>query len=75
MRTIFHGSRVTGGKPEIRIQEFYKDFYWGFYCTEFETQTVRWATRFGSGKSGRVVNFYDVALTIGDRFEGTVPKG
>ena len=29
---------------------------------------------FDSGKSERVVNFYDVALTTGDQFEGTVPK-
>ena len=29
---------------------------------------------FGCGKSERVVNFYDVALTTGDQFEGTVPK-
>lgn len=29
---------------------------------------------FDSGKSERVVNFYDVTLTAGDKFEGTVPK-
>ena len=29
---------------------------------------------FDSGKSERVVNFYDVTLTKGDKFEGTVPE-
>ena len=33
MRTLYHGSRVTVEQPEIRIQKFHKDFYWGFYCT------------------------------------------
>ena len=54
MRTLYHGSRVTVEQPEIRIQKFHKDFYWGFYCTEYEAQAVRWATRFGSG----IVNVY-----------------
>ena len=36
MRTLYHGSRVTVEQPEIRIQKFHKDFYWGFYCTEYE---------------------------------------
>lgn len=56
MRTLYHGSRVTVEQPEIRIQKFHKDFYWGFYCTEYETQAARWATRFGSG-IGNVYQF------------------
>jgi len=55
MRTLYHGSREIVELPEIRVQKFHKDFYWGFYCTEFENQAVRWATRFG--KSG-IVNVY-----------------
>jgi len=55
MRTLFHGSRVVVEHPEIRIQKFHKDFYWGFYCTMYEQQAVRWATKFG--KAG-VVNRY-----------------
>ena len=55
MRTLYHGSRDAVELPEIRVQKFHKDFYWGFYCTEFEKQAVRWATRFG--KSG-IVNVY-----------------
>ena len=54
MRPLYLGSRVTVEQPEIRIQKFHKDFYWGFYCTEYETQATRWATRFGSG----IVNVY-----------------
>lgn len=55
MRTLYHGSREAVELPEIRVQKFHKDFYWGFYCTEFEKQAIRWATRFG--KSG-IVNVY-----------------
>lgn len=55
MRTLYHGSREAVELPEIRVQKFNKDFYWGFYCTEFEKQAIRWATRFG--KSG-IVNVY-----------------
>lgn len=53
MQTLYHGSRVVVEQPEIRIQKFHKDFYWGFYCTSYEQQALRWATRFG--KAG-VVN-------------------
>ena len=55
MRTLYHGSREAVELPEIRVQKFHKDFYWGFYCTEFKKQAIRWATRFG--KSG-IVNVY-----------------
>ena len=55
MRTLYHGSREAVELPEIRVQKFHKDFYWGVYCTEFEKQAIRWATRFG--KSG-IVNVY-----------------
>lgn len=34
-------------QPEIRIQKYNKDFYFGFYCTIFPEQAIRWATRFG----------------------------
>ena len=34
---------------------FHKDFYFGFYCTEFRGQAERWATRFGDG----YVNIYE----------------
>ncbi len=52
---IYHGSTVIVEKPEIRIAKFNKDFYYGFYCTEFRDQAERWATRFGDG----IVNVYE----------------
>ena len=52
---IYHGSMVVVKKPEIRIEKFNKDFYFGFYCTVLEEQAIRWASRFGEG----IVNIYD----------------
>lgn len=34
---LYHGSPVIVEKPEIRTAKFHKDFYFGFYCTEMET--------------------------------------
>ena len=52
---LYHGSTVLVEKPEIRTEKFNKDFYFGFYCTEYKGQAVRWATRFGDS----VVNMYE----------------
>ena len=52
---IYHGSTVVVDKPTIITTKFNKDFYFGFYCTRFKEQAVRWATRFGDG----VVNQYE----------------
>ena len=52
---IYHGSTVIVEKPEIRIEKFNKDFYFGFYCIVMEQQAIRWATRFGEG----IVNVYE----------------
>jgi hypothetical protein len=38
---LYHGSPVIVEKPEIRTAKFHKDFYFGFYCTEMETQAKR----------------------------------
>ena len=47
---VYHGSKMIVESPEIRIQKYNKDFYFGFYCTQFPEQAVRWATRFnGAG--------------------------
>ena len=43
---LYHGSKVIVESPEIRIQKYHKDFYFGFYCTLLAEQAVRWATRF-----------------------------
>ena len=52
---IYHGSTVIVKKPEIRIEKFNKNFYFGVYCTVMEQQAIRWATRFGEG----IVNVYE----------------
>lgn len=47
---LYHGSQEIVEFPEIRIGRFNKDFYFGFYCTLFQEQALRWATRFdGAG--------------------------
>ncbi len=52
---LYHGSTQKVEFPEIRIARFNKDFYFGFYCTIFRKQAVRWAIRF----SGRgIINQY-----------------
>ena len=61
MRTLYHGSRVTVEYPEIRVQRFQKDFFWGFYCTAIEQQAVRWATKFGTAGIVNVYSFDDQA--------------
>ena len=43
---LYHGSKMIVESPEIRIQKYNKDFYFGFYCTLFPEQAARWATRF-----------------------------
>lgn len=48
--TLYHGSKMVVEFPEIKIQKFNKDFYFGFYCTIYREQAIRWATRFdGAG--------------------------
>lgn len=47
---LYHGSKEIVEFPEIRIQKYNKDFYFGFYCTLFPEQAMRWATRYdGAG--------------------------
>ena len=47
---VYHGSKMIVVSPEIRIAKYNKDFYFGFYCTLFPEQAIRWATRFnGTG--------------------------
>ena len=59
MQTYYHGSRVIVERPEIRIQKFHKDFFWGFYCTAIERQAIRWATKFGTAGVVNVYTFDD----------------
>ena len=47
---VYHGSKMIVESPEIRIAKYNKDFYFGFYCTLFPEQAIRWTTRFnGTG--------------------------
>ncbi len=52
---IFHGSNVEVAKPRILQNGFYKDFGYGFYCTNIEKQAKRWAI---TRKGDTVVNRY-----------------
>ena len=53
---IYHGSNVIVCSPRILVNGFYKDFGYGFYCTNIEKQAKRWALT-KRGKS--VVNSYE----------------
>ena len=44
---LYHGSNEVVEYPEIRKARFHKDFYFGFYCTQYSEQAERWATRYG----------------------------
>lgn len=68
IQTLFHVSRVAVKAPEIRIQRYHKDFSWGFYCTQFENQAVRWATRFGTPGIVNIYSFDDTASLNIKRF-------
>lgn len=68
MQTLYHGSRVVVKYPEIRVQRFQKDFFWGFYCTTIERQAVRWATKFGTAGIVNVYSFDDQADLSVKRF-------
>lgn len=53
---LFHGSNVIVTNPKVLINGFYKDFGYGFYCTNLEKQAKRWAL---VKQHGHVVNVYD----------------
>lgn len=41
--SIYHGSNTAVENPRILINGHYKDFGYGFYCTNIEKQAKRWA--------------------------------
>ena len=53
---LFHGSNVVVEQPKIITDGHYKDFGYGFYCTNLEKQAKRWAL---VKQHGHVVNVYD----------------
>ena len=52
---IYHGSNVCVSKPQILSNGHYKDFGYGFYCTNFERQAKRWAL---TKRGEHIVNVY-----------------
>lgn len=52
---LYHGSNVIVQKPKIVTNGFYKDFGYGFYCTNIEKQAKRWAI---TKKNHHIVNIY-----------------
>ncbi len=52
---LYHGSSFKVEKPKILTSGFYKDFGYGFYCTNIEKQAKRWAIVKGKR---HVVNVY-----------------
>lgn len=56
--TVYHGSYVKIGCPEIMKGRNTKDFNPGFYCTIIREQAERWARRYDTPK----VNTYTVRL-------------
>lgn len=62
---LFHGSNIKISTPEIRMSGYYKDFGFGFYCTNLEKQAKRWAL---TKRPKQVVSEYsyleDKALSI-----------
>ena len=54
--TLFHGSNVIVKNPKVLTNGFYKDFGYGFYCTNLEKQAQRWAL---TKRNKHVVNIYE----------------
>ena len=52
---IYHGSNQIVYKPRILVNGYYKDFGYGFYCTEIQKQAKRWAL---TKRGKHIVNVY-----------------
>ena len=55
VKFIYHGSNVIVQNPKILINGYYKDFGYGFYCTNILKQAKRWAL---TRKGASVLNYY-----------------
>ena len=58
---IYHGSNVEVSNPKILVNGHYKDFGYGFYCTNIEKQAKRWAL---TKKGASVVNSYNYTENV-----------
>lgn len=56
---LFHGSNVAVPKPVVLTNGHYKDFGYGFYCTNSEKQAIRWAL---TRRNGHIVNEYSCEI-------------
>ena len=65
---VYHGSNVEVAVPRILQNGFYKDFGYGFYCTNYEKQAKRWAM---TKKGESVINRYEYELCM-DFVEGFI---
>lgn len=54
----YQGDNKVLDEPKIYLDSSYKDFEYGFYCTNFEKQAKRWAL---TKKNKHVVNVYSYA--------------
>lgn len=52
---VYHGSNVEVPVPRVLQNGFYKDFGYGFYCTNLLKQAKRWAM---TKKGNSVINRY-----------------
>lgn len=55
---LYNGSSFKLENPKILTSGFYKDFGYGFYCTNIEKQAKRWAMTKGKN---HIVNVYSYA--------------
>ena len=53
---LFHGNNVVVKSPKILTNGNYKDFGYGFYCTNIENQAKRWAY---TKSKNHIINIYD----------------
>ena len=58
---VYHGSNVEVAVPRILQNGFYKDFGYGFYCTNLLKQAKRWAM---TKKGESVINRYEYELCM-----------
>lgn len=64
-KVLYHGSNVVVSTPKIMINGHYKDFGYGFYCTNIEKQAKRWAlTRKGKSIVNRYKYLEDSSLKV-----------
>lgn len=62
MSIIYHGSNSIVSNPKILTNGYYKDFGFGFYCTNIKNQAVRWAL----AKRGKhIVNEFEYKIADG----------